>query len=68
LKKATIDEPVQVDNDACINCGICLNLGCPAISRQDDKAFVNEIQCNGCGLCIQVCAKGALKKRGEINA
>lgn len=68
LKKSAAAEPVEVDREACINCGICLNLGCPAISRRENKAYVTAIQCNGCGLCIQVCKKGALKKRGEQHA
>lgn len=63
LKKFKISEPVEVDQESCINCGICVNLGCPAISRKDEKAFVTAIQCNGCGLCVQVCQKKALKKR-----
>ncbi|MEG6522819.1 indolepyruvate ferredoxin oxidoreductase subunit alpha [Desulfotomaculum sp. 1211_IL3151] len=68
LKGTVISEPVEVDNDLCINCGVCLNLGCPAISRQEDTVSVSAIQCRGCGLCIQVCNKKALKKRGEQNA
>lgn len=68
LKKNTINEPVEVCQEACTNCGLCLQLGCPAISRQAEKASVNAIQCNGCGLCLQICKKGALKKRGEQHA
>lgn len=68
LKKAGTAPPAEVNKEVCINCGLCLNLGCPAISRQGDKAHVTAIQCNGCGLCLQVCAKGALVKRGEENA
>ncbi|SHK50671.1 indolepyruvate ferredoxin oxidoreductase subunit alpha [Desulforamulus aeronauticus] len=70
LKKAITSEPAEVNKEICINCGICLKLGCPAISRQEDKAppHVTAIQCNGCGLCLQVCPKGALVKRGEENA
>ncbi|GAB6179287.1 thiamine pyrophosphate-dependent enzyme [Desulfotomaculum defluvii] len=68
LKSSIIDEPIEVNNDKCINCGLCLNLGCPAISRQEDKIIVSAIQCRGCGLCVQVCNKEALKKRGEQNA
>lgn len=68
LKKNTAAEPVQVDKETCINCGMCLQLGCPAISRQEEKAHVTAIQCNGCGLCLQVCKKNALTKRGDQNA
>ncbi len=67
LKTNPPSQPVEANPEACINCGVCLNLGCPAISRRGEKAFVTTIQCNGCGLCVQVCKKGALKKRGEQN-
>ncbi|WP_333870387.1 indolepyruvate ferredoxin oxidoreductase subunit alpha [Desulforamulus putei] len=68
LKKNTAAQPVAVDKETCVNCGMCLQLGCPAISRREGKAHITAIQCNGCGLCIQVCKKGALTKRGDENA
>ncbi|GAB6159069.1 thiamine pyrophosphate-dependent enzyme [Desulfotomaculum varum] len=68
LKKNAPSQPVAVDETVCVNCGLCLQLGCPAISRRDGKASINAIQCSGCGLCLQVCKPGALTKRGEENA
>lgn len=68
LKNNLVNQPVEVNQETCTNCGLCLQLGCPAISRQQEKAYVTAIQCNGCGLCLQVCKKGALKKRGGQNA
>ena len=55
--------PVEVDLDACTNCGRCvLRLGCPALSwnAEDRHPVVDVSLCNGCGLCIEVCHDGAL--------
>ncbi len=54
---------VRVQN--CRNCGICMRLGCPAISRGENGIIVNPIQCVGCEVCVQVCPFGALEKEGE---
>ena len=49
--------------DECKACGICLRLGCPAIEGggKGVKPVVNELLCNGCGMCQQVCRFGAVK-------
>ena len=49
-------------NDNCKNCKLCMKLGCPAISLKDGKPFIDETQCNGCGLCINVCPFKAIEK------
>ena len=48
--------------DKCKNCKLCMKLGCPAISIKDGKPVIDETQCNGCGLCINVCPFGAIEK------
>ena len=48
--------------DNCKNCKLCMKLGCPAISVKDGKVCIDETQCNGCGLCINVCPFGAITK------
>lgn len=49
--------------DECRKCGLCMKLGCPAISRKDDgSVYIDPTQCNGCGLCLNVCPFGAIKK------
>ncbi len=48
--------------DKCKNCKLCMKLGCPAISIKDGKPCIDETQCNGCGLCINVCPFGAIEK------
>ena len=48
--------------DECKNCKMCMKLGCPAITLKDGKVVVDATQCNGCGLCINVCPFGAIEK------
>ncbi len=46
----------------CKNCKMCMKLGCPAISVKNDKVVIDQTQCNGCGLCINVCPFKAITK------
>ena len=55
----------HVDWEECVGCKACLRLGCPALGmREDDqgkaKAFIEETQCAGCGLCAYVCPAKAI--------
>ena len=58
--------PAAVDADACTGCKKCITeIGCPGIgfdidargpkSGERGQAFIDAGQCNGCGLCTQVC-------------
>lgn len=49
--------------DKCKKCKICMKLGCPAISVRDGAVVIDATQCNGCGLCTNVCPFGAIEKR-----
>ncbi len=51
-----------VVNDKCKKCRMCMKLGCPAISFNGEKIVIDETQCNGCGLCFNVCPFGAMEK------
>lgn len=52
----------RIDTDICPQCGLCLQLGCPAIYRdEDDNIIIDENQCNGCTLCQQVCEFDAIE-------
>jgi len=48
--------------DKCKNCKMCMKLGCPAITVKDDRVVIDATQCNGCGLCVNVCPFGAIEK------
>ena len=59
-------EPAVVNTERCTGCKKCITeIGCPAIGfnpnatgmRSGDRgqARISDEQCNGCGLCLQVC-------------
>ncbi|MCP4763692.1 MAG: indolepyruvate ferredoxin oxidoreductase subunit alpha, partial [archaeon] len=53
---------VKVDPDKCIGCQLCIKeFGCPAIifNFEEKKAIIDEAQCRGCKVCIDICAKRA---------
>ena len=39
----------------CKSCGICMKLGCPAISMGENGVVIDANQCTGCGVCAKVC-------------
>ncbi len=50
-------------SDACKKCRMCMKLGCPAISvDKEGTVRIDRTQCNGCGLCMNVCPFGAIVK------
>ena len=49
--------------DGCIGCMKCINeLGCPAMYIEDKKVMIDKTLCTGCGLCINICPKNAIKE------
>ncbi|MBQ8197677.1 MAG: indolepyruvate ferredoxin oxidoreductase subunit alpha [Clostridia bacterium] len=53
----------KAESDKCKKCGMCLKIGCPAITKQDDGTIkIDETMCNGCGLCINYCKFNAINK------
>lgn len=49
--------------EKCKKCKMCMKLGCPAITQAADGSVkINLTQCNGCGLCMNVCPFDAIKK------
>lgn len=52
---------VQVDPDACIGCGKCMDV-CVFIGRNiiENKAVIDQDKCLGCGRCERVCPNGAI--------
>ncbi len=55
-------QKVAVEVENCKNCGLCMKLGCPAISKTETGVKIDPMQCTGCGVCLQVCPFKSLKK------
>ncbi|MEM3391383.1 MAG: thiamine pyrophosphate-dependent enzyme, partial [Archaeoglobaceae archaeon] len=59
-RKGTI-VPLSVTED-CDLCMECINtFACPALVY-DGKVRIDETMCVGCGVCAQICRKGAIKR------
>ena len=53
---------VEVCADACTKCKVCITqTGCPAIELGEDSIIIDQSQCNGCGICAQLCKFQAIK-------
>lgn len=49
-------------SEKCKKCGMCMKIGCPAITRnQDGIVKIDGNMCNGCGLCKHYCKFGAIE-------
>ncbi len=62
-KKVFEPREVRVDAERCNGCMICINdFGCPAISfdKGKKKVSIDPMICVGCGLCTDVCQRGAM--------
>ena len=61
-----IKRPIyQVDAELCIGCKRCLQAGCMALNlvvdaNGDKKVEIDPTQCNGCGVCAQLCKEDAI--------
>jgi MinD superfamily P-loop ATPase len=54
----------HIDNSTCTLCETCVR-ECPynALSRINDKIILNQIDCEGCGLCKIVCPVNAIEMK-----
>jgi indolepyruvate ferredoxin oxidoreductase alpha subunit len=72
LAGAEREEQPFVVPEECSRCGRCFLLGCPAIyveevetvnAKERRRPGVQAALCAACGMCVQVCPRGALKAR-----
>ncbi len=54
-----------ISDEKCKKCGMCLKIGCPAISKRDGKMVIDDTMCNGCGLCLNYCKFGAIEVKSR---
>jgi len=59
-EKKPVGPPLVIDKDICVECGQCLELGCPALEAAEGSPSINEFLCGGCNLCLQVCQVEAI--------
>ncbi len=53
--------PMIVKVDECTACGVCIGLGCPALSKaRSGKAVIDATLCVGCAQCAAVCGYRAI--------
>ncbi len=53
----------KADAEKCKKCGMCLKIGCPALTKNADGTIkIDETMCNGCGLCQSYCKFGAINR------
>ncbi len=65
LKYVKHQAPLRVDENNCVGCAPCMELGCPALSFKDGQAKVDPTLCVGCGVCKQLCMFEGLKRPDE---
>ena len=57
--------PVKLIAEKCVKCKRCITIsGCPALQFEDGVMKLDPTQCNGCGICTDLCKPGALVKEG----
>jgi indolepyruvate ferredoxin oxidoreductase alpha subunit len=66
---------LTVDLERCNGCGLCFQVGCPAIVKSDQidertgraKARIDPLLCTGCEICAQVCVRKAILFREQVK-
>ncbi|MBS3815618.1 MAG: 4Fe-4S binding protein [Hadesarchaea archaeon] len=51
---------MKVNSEECISCKQCVELGCPAITYEDETGGIDWNICVECGMCAQICPTNAL--------
>lgn len=63
MRKKGLSLPVfEIDPKKCRGCETCLmQLGCPAITRENGICRIEKDLCNGCSVCFQICPNQAIR-------
>lgn len=58
----------EIDAEKCVGCKNCMKVACPSIAFENKKAWIADpANCNGCGLCMQMCKPGAIRRIGGVK-
>ena len=62
LKEVKKAPPLKVIEENCNGCGLCMRIGCPALTLPKARGVVeiDRTQCVGCQQCMQMCHRDAL--------
>ncbi len=63
-KGKALGEPkrIQITED-CVDCNFCIErFECPALVKDKtlERTVIDEALCSGCGVCVEICPKGAI--------
>lgn len=67
LLDKTPPKPKRINTELCVECGICLERGCPAIQNDGGRPTIDESLCRGCELCEEQCPLHAVEEGGEAE-
>ncbi|MDR0508317.1 MAG: indolepyruvate ferredoxin oxidoreductase subunit alpha [Candidatus Methanoplasma sp.] len=60
--KTLVIRECRVNQDKCIHCHMCLKtIACPALVAKGEMVMTDATACIGCGMCANVCPKGAIE-------
>ena len=66
IKGQSFPNVCVADPEKCKRCGMCMKIGCPAITKQADGTVrIDATMCNGCGLCKSFCKFSAIETVGR---
>lgn len=60
--------PVIIDQEKCIQCGICV-MYCPtnSVKKRDEQFIIEPAYCKGCGVCVHECRQKAIYFEREVK-
>ncbi len=65
LRHKVSKKAYEHDITRCKACKTCLRAGCTALQfmgkGKEGHVFIDPLLCNGCGICAQLCSKGAIQ-------
>ncbi|KAA0002256.1 MAG: indolepyruvate ferredoxin oxidoreductase subunit alpha [Thermoplasmata archaeon] len=64
LPKERREGSFEVNQEKCTKCHVCIEkFGCPAFYYEGDTVLIDETLCNACGVCVQICEAGAIRRK-----